>query len=109
MGVTLMYSWNVVFTAKEKAEVIREPVEPVGDDEVLCKTVKSLISIGTESTCLRGVFDPGTNWNDWVKYPFHPGVHCDAGREKRRRPEARRQGCLRLHAHAVPSSPRSRF
>lgn len=23
--------------------------------------------------CLRGVSDPGTNWNEWVRYPFQPG------------------------------------
>jgi membrane fusion protein (multidrug efflux system) len=37
-----------------------------------------LISIGTEMHCLRGVFDPGTNWADWVRYPFRPGYSMAA-------------------------------
>lgn len=28
---------------------------------------------GTEERCLRGVFDEGTNWAGWVRYPFKPG------------------------------------
>jgi 2-desacetyl-2-hydroxyethyl bacteriochlorophyllide A dehydrogenase len=32
-----------------------------------------LVSTGTETLCLNGVFDPGTNWSEWVRYPFYPG------------------------------------
>jgi 2-desacetyl-2-hydroxyethyl bacteriochlorophyllide A dehydrogenase len=44
----------------------------------LCAAQKTLISIGTESYCLRGVFDPGTNWEEWVQYPFRPGYSMAA-------------------------------
>jgi threonine dehydrogenase-like Zn-dependent dehydrogenase len=37
-----------------------------------------LISIGTESYCLQGVFEPGTNWADWVRFPFYPGYSMAA-------------------------------
>ena len=40
---------------------------------MLCEAEVSLISTGTETYCLRGVFDVGTNWADWVHYPFYPG------------------------------------
>jgi NADPH:quinone reductase-like Zn-dependent oxidoreductase len=53
--------------------VWEEQIEPPGRGEILCQAEKSLISIGTELDALRGVFDPGTNWFDWVKYPFRPG------------------------------------
>jgi threonine dehydrogenase-like Zn-dependent dehydrogenase len=28
--------------------------------------------------CLRGIFDPGTNWGEWVQYPFRPGYSMAA-------------------------------
>lgn len=68
-----MKSQYVVFTAPETVEVREETVGDPGPGEVLCRAEKSLISIGTETHCLRGVFDPGTNWADWVQYPFRPG------------------------------------
>jgi len=66
-------SLYVVFPGPGKVEVREEEIAPPGPGEVLCAAQKSLISIGTETSCLRGVFDPGTNWEDWVHYPFRPG------------------------------------
>jgi 2-desacetyl-2-hydroxyethyl bacteriochlorophyllide A dehydrogenase len=63
----------VVFTGPERVEVREESVGDPGPGQVLCRAEKSLVSIGTETHCLRGVFDPGTNWADWVRYPFRPG------------------------------------
>lgn len=68
-----MKSLHVVFAGPEKVEVREETVSDPGEGEVLCRAERSLVSIGTETHCLRGVFDPGTNWADWVKYPFRPG------------------------------------
>jgi len=68
-----MRSLYVVFTGPEKVEAREETVDDPGPGEVLCRAEKSLVSIGTETHCLRGVFDPGTNWADWVRYPFRPG------------------------------------
>ena len=68
-----MRSVYIVFPEKEKVEIREETIAPPEPGEVLCAAEKSLISIGTESYCLRGVFDPGTNWAAWVRYPFRPG------------------------------------
>jgi 2-desacetyl-2-hydroxyethyl bacteriochlorophyllide A dehydrogenase len=68
-----MKSRYVVFTGPDKVELREEPVADPAPGEILCRAEKSLISIGTETHCLRGVFDPGTNWADWVQYPFRPG------------------------------------
>lgn len=73
-----MKSLNVIFPEKLKVDVIREDVPKLKDDEVLCKAEISLISVGTEMRCLMGVFDSGTNWSGWVKYPFKPG-YCITG------------------------------
>ncbi|HXV99219.1 MAG TPA: zinc-binding alcohol dehydrogenase [Anaerolineae bacterium] len=73
-----MKSVYIVFPEPNKIEVSEETVRPPEPGEVLCAAEKSLISIGTESYCLRGVFDPGTNWAAWVKYPFRPGYSMAA-------------------------------
>jgi 2-desacetyl-2-hydroxyethyl bacteriochlorophyllide A dehydrogenase len=73
-----MKSLNIIFPEKGKIEVREETVTPPGPGEILCQAEKSLISIGTESYCLQGVFDPGTNWAGWVKFPWYPGYSMAA-------------------------------
>lgn len=68
-----MKSLYVSFPQANQVTLEQEDVSPPREGEVLCQALKSLISIGTETLCLRGVFDPGTNWASWVKYPFRPG------------------------------------
>ena len=68
-----MKSKYIVFPDREQVAVWEEDIDPPGDTEILCKAEKSLISIGTELNCLRGISDPGTNWHDWIKFPFRPG------------------------------------
>lgn len=68
-----MKSTYIVFPEKEKIDIWEETIASPEPDEILCAAEKSLISIGTESYCLRGIFDPGTNWAEWVHYPFRPG------------------------------------
>lgn len=72
-------SLNIVFPEKNRVELWGEDVNTPGPNEVLCAAEKSLISTGTETLCLQGVFDSGTNWEEWVRYPFHTG-YCMAAR-----------------------------
>ncbi len=73
-----MLSYSIVFPEKLKVEIVKENIPGPGNGQVLCKAEKSLISIGTEMRCLRGEVDSGTNWSEWVKYPFKPG-YCTTG------------------------------
>ena len=73
-----MKSLYVCFPSAGKVEVREETIAPPDDDEILCQSEESLISIGTETNCLRGDFDLGTNWAAWVKYPFRPGYSMAA-------------------------------
>jgi 2-desacetyl-2-hydroxyethyl bacteriochlorophyllide A dehydrogenase len=73
-----MKSLYIVFPEKEKVELREETIAPPKPGEVLCAAEKSLVSIGTETACLRGIFEPGTNWAEWVKYPFRPGYSMAA-------------------------------
>lgn len=68
-----MRSKYIVYPEREQVAVWEEEITPPGEGEILCKAEKSLISIGTELNCLRGVAEPGTNWYDWIKFPFRPG------------------------------------
>ena len=73
-----MKSRYIVFPAKQEVAVWEEAVGEPGPNELLCKAQKSLISTGTEGSCLRGVFEAGTNWEAWVQYPFRPGYSMAA-------------------------------
>jgi 2-desacetyl-2-hydroxyethyl bacteriochlorophyllide A dehydrogenase len=68
-----MKSKYIVFPDKRQVDVWEEEIAAPEEGETLCQAEKSLISTGTELHCLNGVFEPGTNWYDWVKYPFRPG------------------------------------
>ncbi len=68
-----MKSKYIVFPDKRQVDLWEEEITPPEEGEILCQAEKSLISTGTELHCLNGIFEPGTNWYDWVKYPFRPG------------------------------------
>jgi 2-desacetyl-2-hydroxyethyl bacteriochlorophyllide A dehydrogenase len=68
-----MQSRNIVFTGKDQVELHEEPVREPGPGEVLIKATKTLISTGTEGIVLSRLFAPGSHWDQWVTYPFHPG------------------------------------
>lgn len=68
-----MESLCIYFTGKDQVEVVKETVPPIGPGQVLVRARKSLISTGTECICLGRLFEEGTHWDRWVKYPFPPG------------------------------------
>ncbi|HEU4754199.1 MAG TPA: zinc-binding dehydrogenase, partial [Armatimonadota bacterium] len=68
-----MKTWNIVFTGPATAELRHEPVPELGPTQVLIRARKTLISMGTELICYQRNFAPGTHWDRWVRYPFHPG------------------------------------
>ncbi len=68
-----MQSLNIVFTGQKQVETRTEPVGDLAPNEVLVQSHKSLISTGTEGICFARLFETGTHWDSWVKYPFSPG------------------------------------
>jgi 2-desacetyl-2-hydroxyethyl bacteriochlorophyllide A dehydrogenase len=64
---------RLAFPAKQS--VVLEPYEltALAETEVRVKTQVSLMSTGTENIVFNRLFGPGTHWDRWVKYPFHPG------------------------------------
>ena len=45
---------------------------------MLCRARKSLVSRGTETFCLRGEYDKGTYWEEFIRYPMNPGYSMAA-------------------------------
>jgi 2-desacetyl-2-hydroxyethyl bacteriochlorophyllide A dehydrogenase len=68
----------IVFPRANEVAVETEEVPDPAPGQVLCRARRSLVSTGTETYCLRGEFDPGTNWERWVQYPFRPGYSMAA-------------------------------
>jgi len=64
---------RLVFPAKQQVHIENFDLPPVGDDQVLVRTQFSLMSTGTENIVFNRLFDAGTHWDNWVKYPFYPG------------------------------------
>ena len=69
---------RLVFPSKQK--VLIEDFEPgaPGKGQVRVRAHLSLMSTGTENIVFNRLFDPGTHWDNWVKYPFCPG-YCSVG------------------------------
>jgi 2-desacetyl-2-hydroxyethyl bacteriochlorophyllide A dehydrogenase len=64
---------RVVFTGKQQASLETFSLPAPGPDEVRVRVELSLMSTGTENIVFNRLFDPGTHWDQWVKYPFYPG------------------------------------
>ncbi|HEX5322802.1 MAG TPA: zinc-binding alcohol dehydrogenase, partial [Capsulimonadaceae bacterium] len=46
---------------------------PLGPEDIRLITRYSLMSTGTENIVFNRLFDQGTHWDNWVRYPFYPG------------------------------------
>ena len=65
---------KVVFTGIKQVQLQQEEIPAVGDDEILVRNEASLISTGTELTCLEANVDPDSMWaTKSIKYPMNPG------------------------------------
>jgi len=68
-----MTATRIAFTGKQQVETQTfDPAQP-SDGQVLVRTQYSLMSTGTENIVFNRLFDPGTHWDNWIKYPFFPG------------------------------------
>ena len=64
---------RLVFTGKQQVALESFDLKPLEDNLVRVRTQVSLMSTGTENIVFNRLFDPGTHWDWWVKYPFYPG------------------------------------
>lgn len=70
-----MRSACIIMTERGKVELVREEVPDPDEHELIVETKYSLISAGTEITCLLGDFEEGTSRSRYVRYPFAPGYN----------------------------------
>lgn len=64
---------RIVFNGKNQVAVESFTPAPVGPGQVGIRTRHSLMSTGTENIVLQRLFENGSHWDKWVKYPFYPG------------------------------------
>lgn len=64
---------RIVFTGKQQVHLEAFEPKEVGPDEIAVRSLYSLMSTGTENIVFNRLFEPGTHWDRWVKYPFYPG------------------------------------
>lgn len=64
---------QIVFTGKSVGLVEDCGTPEPGEGEVLIETQYSLMSTGTENIVFNRLFEAGSHWDKWVKYPFYPG------------------------------------
>lgn len=76
---------TVVFVEPKHVVIENRPMPAPGDEDMLVKTQRTLISTGTELTILSGEFPPVSRWADYGKFPFvagydNIGVVIDTGK-----------------------------
>ncbi|MBE6957463.1 MAG: zinc-binding alcohol dehydrogenase [Ruminococcaceae bacterium] len=68
-----MENTKVIFTGIRQVELQQDNIPAITDDQFLVRTEATLISTGTELTCLEANVDPDSAWFNDIKYPMNPG------------------------------------
>ena len=66
---------TIMFSEPEKAVVKDLEIPVPGPGQVLIKSSRTMISIGTEMTAFCGEFPKGTNWEKFFSCPYYPGYN----------------------------------
>ncbi|WFB36833.1 zinc-binding dehydrogenase [Kiritimatiellota bacterium B12222] len=64
---------RIVFRQKQEVELESFDLPTLQPQEVQLRCQCSLMSTGTENIVFNCLFDKGTHWDNWVKFPFYPG------------------------------------
>jgi 2-desacetyl-2-hydroxyethyl bacteriochlorophyllide A dehydrogenase len=71
--ITMPTNPTIVFCAPKVVEIEDRPMPQPAAGQLLIKTTRTLISIGTELTILSGEYPAGSYWASYGKLPFDPG------------------------------------
>ncbi|MFH1068936.1 MAG: zinc-binding alcohol dehydrogenase [Candidatus Glassbacteria bacterium] len=61
------------YTAPKQMVVKQQPCPSPGPGEIRCRSICSLVSIGTEMISYGREVEEGSAWDAWIQYPFEPG------------------------------------
>ncbi len=64
---------RLVFNAHRQVAYIPFELPALSAGQVRVRSVCSLISTGTEGIVFNRLFEAGSHWDNWLKYPFYPG------------------------------------
>ncbi|MBN8218287.1 MAG: zinc-binding alcohol dehydrogenase [Spirochaetes bacterium] len=64
---------RLAFTGKSQVTCETFSPAPLEKNQVGIRTRHSLMSTGTENIVFNRLFEAGSHWDRWVKYPFYPG------------------------------------
>jgi 2-desacetyl-2-hydroxyethyl bacteriochlorophyllide A dehydrogenase len=64
---------RIVFTGKQQAALMEYEPPALTGKTVRVRTLYSLMSTGTENIVFNRLFEPGSHWDQWVKYPMNAG------------------------------------
>jgi len=78
MSTSSAQARRVVFTGKQEVHLENFSAGEPGPGEVRVRIALSLMSTGTENIVFNRLFEAGSHWDNWVKYPFFPG-YCAVG------------------------------
>ena len=67
MGIRVAFTGKQALCLESFSDTTLQP------DEVRVKGLCSMMSTGTENIVYNRLFESGTSWDGWVKYPFYPG------------------------------------
>lgn len=66
---------TIVFPEPKKAVIEERDIPSPAPDEILLKSSRTMISIGTEMTAFCGEFPKDSSWDKFFKCPFYPGYN----------------------------------
>lgn len=66
---------TIIFPEPRKAVIEEREIPCPGPDEILIKSSRTMISIGTEMTAFSGDFPAGSNWEKFFSCPYYPGYN----------------------------------
>jgi 2-desacetyl-2-hydroxyethyl bacteriochlorophyllide A dehydrogenase len=64
---------RIVFTGHRQVQLETGNAPDAGAGQVALRSHLSMMSTGTETIVYNRLFDEGSHWDKWVKYPFSPG------------------------------------
>lgn len=65
--------YRVIFPEEGQVELEEFEPDTVVEGAVAVRTLYTLMSTGTELTVLNRRYETGGHWDEWTRFPFHPG------------------------------------